>query len=60
LEDPDESKDEDRFVLIGVSTAGRALVVCHCIREAESIVRIISARRADRYEQADYWARLRR
>ena len=54
--DPDHSEEEDRFILLGMSQQLRVLVVCHCYREAESTVRIISARRADRAEQADYWS----
>ncbi len=33
----------------------RVLVVCHCYREEELVVRIISARRADRREEEAYW-----
>lgn len=55
--DPDHSEDEDRFILLGVSLRLRILVVCHCFRESEVVVRIISARRADKDEEADYWRR---
>jgi len=54
--DPDHSEDEDRFVLLGMSLQLRVLIVCHCYRERPSVVRIISARRADREEQSDYWS----
>ena len=60
LDDPDESKDEERFVLVGLSAAPRVLTVCHCVRERGAVVRIISARKADKHEAAQYWARLRR
>jgi len=53
-DDPDPSSDEDRFILLGVSSRLRVLVVCHCYRETESVIRIISARKADRQEQEDY------
>ncbi len=53
--DPDHSDDEDRFILLGVSTRRRVLVVCHCFRESELVVRIISARRADKSEGRAYW-----
>ena len=53
--DPDHSDDEDRFLLLGMSTRLRVLVVCHCYRESEETVRIISARRADRREEESYW-----
>ncbi|HEX5121597.1 MAG TPA: BrnT family toxin, partial [Rhodanobacteraceae bacterium] len=53
IADPEHSDGEDRFVLLGVSTALRVLVVCHCYRHAD-VIRIISARRADRSEQRQY------
>ena len=59
IDDPDHSDDEDRFVLLGISSALRVLVVCHCYRADGDVIRIISARRADRYEQADYRERWR-
>jgi hypothetical protein len=55
--DPDHSRDEDRFVLLGISFKLRVVVVCHCLRESETIVRFISARKADRHEERDYWKR---
>jgi hypothetical protein len=47
-------------VLLGLSGALRTLLVCHCYREQESVIRIISARKADRAERADYEQRWRR
>ena len=52
--DPDHSEDEDRFILLGVSFALRVLVVCHCYREDDRAIRIISARKATRRERASY------
>ena len=54
IRDPDEEDDEDRFVLLGLSAALRALVVCHCYREDDAVIRIISARKANREEQREY------
>jgi hypothetical protein len=54
--DPDHSEDEDRFIMLGMSFALRVLVVCHCYREDGSVIRIISARKADRHEQSGYWS----
>ena len=51
--DPDNSNDEDRFLLLGTSIDSKLLVVCHCVREAESI-RLISARKADKQERKIY------
>jgi len=55
--DPDHSEDEDRFILLGISFRLRVLVVCHCYRESETVVRIITARRANRSEEQEYWRR---
>ena len=57
FDDPDHSEDEDRFILLGMSFRLRILVVCHCFRESETVVRIISARKADRAEERHYWRR---
>jgi len=54
--DPDHSEDEDRFLMLGMSFTLRVLVVCHCYREDDSVIRIISARKADKREQSDYWS----
>lgn len=53
--DPDHSEGEDRFILLGMSARLRILVVCHCFRQKECVIRIISARRANRQEQEAYW-----
>ena len=52
--DPDHSDDEDRFLLLGLSSALRLLVVCHCYRQRPDTIRIISARKATRKEQQQY------
>lgn len=57
--DPDHSESEERFILLGVSSRLRVLVVCHCYRESESMIRIISARRAQRSEEETYWSQER-
>ena len=57
IHDPDHSDEEDRFILLGLSYKLRVLVVCHCYREGDDIIRIISARKADRSEQKQYWDR---
>ena len=60
IADPEHSDNEGRFVLLGLSARLRTLVVCHCYRERDSIIRIISARKADRQERARYEQRRRR
>ncbi len=49
------SDEEDRFILLGLSLKPQVLVVCHCFRESEMVVRIISARKADKDEEREYW-----
>ena len=60
MDDPEHSEDEERFLLLGLSIRLRTLVVCHCFRDQEDLIRIISARRANRNEQAEYNRRLPR
>ncbi len=60
LEDPDHSGDEERFLLLGMSGALRVLLVVHCVREAGSVIRLVSARKATRSERAQYDARWKR
>lgn len=52
--DPDHSQEEDRFILLGMSTAARVLVVCHCYRSQGGKIRIISARKATNNERLAY------
>lgn len=54
IDDPDHSEDEDRFVLLGLSYSLRLLVVHHCYRGDDNVIRIISARKADRDESKTY------
>ena len=54
IADPDHSEDEDRFILVGLSIRLRLLVIHHCYRESERVVRILSARKADPSERRDY------
>ena len=53
--DPDHSKDEDRFIMLGMSYRLRVIVACHCYRKNDTVIRIISARKADKREAKDYW-----
>jgi len=59
IPDPEHSHEEERFVLLGLSISVRLLVVCHCYRQEGDVVRIISARKADRdeIEQYHWWQR---
>jgi uncharacterized protein len=60
MADPDHSQDEDRFILLGLSASLRLLIVCHTYREEDEVIRLISARKADRSERAQYSRRWRR
>jgi uncharacterized protein len=52
--DPDHSDDEDRFILLGMSERFRVLVTCQCYRDNDSVIRIISARKATKPEMRTY------
>ena len=54
VHDPDHSDDEDRFVILGISQYLKLIVVCHCYRSNEEVIRIISARKANRDEIKQY------
>lgn len=54
IDDPDHSGEEDRFVLLGLSSVLRLLVVCHCYRGNGGLIRIISARKATAKEIKSY------
>lgn len=60
IDDPDHSLDEERFVLLGLSSNVRLLTVVHCFRGKDDVIRIISARRATPGEQSSYEAQVRR
>ena len=55
IDDPEHSEEEDRFIILGLSKRANLLVVCHCYRASESIIRIISARKATRTESQQYY-----
>ena len=54
IADPDHSKLEDRFVIMGMSSLSRVLVVVHCLRGDNNVIRIISARKAGTKEMQSY------
>ena len=54
ISDPEHSEDEERFVILGFSLQANLLVVCHCCRASESVIRIISARKATKNESRQY------
>ena len=52
--DEDHSSEEERFLMLGMSSLARLLIVCHCEREQGAVIRIISARKASKRESAFY------
>lgn len=52
--DPDHSESEDRFLMLGLSYKIRILVISYTLREDETEIRIISARKATKKEQKVY------
>ena len=48
IDDPQHSSDEDRFILLGLTARLRLVVVVHCFRDEEDVIRIISARKPRR------------
>jgi uncharacterized DUF497 family protein len=54
IHDPDHSDKEDRFIILGLSKALNLLVVCHCYRDNDEVIRIITARRATKNEETSY------
>ncbi|MBQ8186410.1 MAG: BrnT family toxin [Clostridia bacterium] len=54
IDDPDHSQEEERFIILGLSQKANLLVVCHCYRASETVIRIISARKATKNESQYY------
>ena len=54
ISDPEHSDEEDRFIMMGMSLKLRILIVCHCYRENENAIRIISARKTSKQEADQY------
>ncbi len=53
-DDPDHSDEEDRFIILGFSSIANMLVVSHCYRSQDLVIRIISARKATKSESSQY------
>jgi uncharacterized DUF497 family protein len=54
IHDPDRTDEEDRFIILGLSKLLNVLVVCHCYREDDEIIRIITARKVTKNEGKGY------
>ena len=55
IDDPEHSEQEERFIILGQSIRANLLVVCHCYRQSETVIRIISARKATKAEERQYY-----
>lgn len=55
IDDPDHSEDEEKFIILGESHKANLLVVCHCYRVSDTVIRIISARKATKTETKQYY-----
>nr|DAJ34937.1 MAG TPA: ribonuclease toxin [Caudoviricetes sp.] len=55
IDDPEHSEQEERFIILGTSKKANLLVVCHCYRHSETVIRIISARKATKTETNQYF-----
>lgn len=55
IDDPEHSIEEERFIILGLSKRANLLVVCHCYRASETVIRIISARKATKRESRQYF-----
>jgi uncharacterized DUF497 family protein len=56
IDDPDHSDEGERFLLLGYSFQARCLIVSHCYRGDEPVIRLISARHATAREEEEYWS----
>ena len=54
MPDPEHSETEERFIILGMSARANLLIVCHCYRQSESVIRLISARKATKSEEEQY------
>lgn len=54
IDDPEHSEEEERFIILGLSDRTNLLVVCHCYRASDTVIRIISARKATKTESQYY------
>jgi hypothetical protein len=54
IADPEHSQEEDRFILLGLSKKANLLIVCHCYRASDTVIRIISARKETKNETRQY------
>ncbi|KAA0069275.1 BrnT family toxin [Rhodanobacter sp. T12-5] len=54
FDEPHSSGEEERFLMLGMSSGAHLLLVCHCERDSGDVIRIISARKATKQESSFY------
>ncbi len=54
FDDPEHSEEEERFLLLGMSESANVCMVCHCYRVSDTVIRLISARKATKKEAERY------
>jgi hypothetical protein len=54
IADPEHSLNEERFIILGFSNKANLLIVSHCYRAEDMVIRIISARNATNNEAKAY------
>ena len=54
IPDPEHSYNEERFIILGISNNLRVLIVVHAYKENDEVIRIISARKANKSESKYY------
>lgn len=54
ISDPEHLQEKERFIILGLSQKANLLVVCHCYRASDTVIRIISARKATKTESRQY------
>ena len=54
IADPEHSVAEERFIILRFSRRANLLVVCHCYRASDAVIRLISARKATANECRQY------
>lgn len=57
IPDPDHSENEERWIRLGISQNANVLVVVYCEKIEGEVVRIISARAANKTESKRYYER---
>lgn len=58
FDDPQHSEEEERFLLLGMSESANVCMVCHCYKESDTVIRLISARKATKKEAERYVRRI--